>query len=139
MRQAVQNRFSTRLLSRIGVEEYQARILAISRIHSAVAGLGDISLIRDEVLALSFRVVSSGDPELQKAQAEAGTILDGPVYRVELCANVLKTKGKVVTGKPRLLRFPVQDLHFFFVSAKSELVLTKRENDLQWAAAHSES
>jgi hypothetical protein len=139
VRQAVQNRFSTRLLSRIGVEEYQARILAISRVHSAAARLGDISLIRDAVLALSFRVVSSGDPELQKAQAEAGTILNGPVYRVELCANVLKTKGKVVAGNPRLLRFPVQDLRFFFVSAKSELVLTKRENDLQWAAAHSES
>jgi hypothetical protein len=139
VRQAVQNRFSIRLLSRIGVEEYQARILAISRVYSVVAGLGNISVIRKKVLALSFRAVSSGDPELQKAQTEAGTILDGAVYRVELCANVLQTEGKAVPGNPRLQRFPLQDLRFFFVSAKSELVLTMRENDLQWAAAHSES
>jgi hypothetical protein len=139
VRQAVQNRFSMRLLSRIGVKDYEARILAISRVYSVVAGLGKISVIREKVLALSFRAVSSGDPELQKAQTEAGTILDGTVYRVELCANVLQRNGRVVPGNPRLQRFPLQDLRFFFVSAASELVLTRRENDLQWAAAHSES
>ena len=139
VRQATQNRFSVRLLSRIGVEEYQARILAISRVYSVVARLGNIKPIRTKVLVLSFRAVSSGDPELQKAQTEAGTILNDAVYRVELCANALEAKGKVIPGNPRLQRFPLQDFRFFFVSAKSELVLTKRENDLQWAAAHSES
>jgi hypothetical protein len=139
VRQAVQNRFSIRLLSRIGVDEYKARILAISRVYSVVAGLGDISLIRNKVLVLSFLAVSSGDPELQKAQSEAGTILSGAVYRAELCANVLQTKGKVTPGNSRLQRFPLQDLRFFFVSAQSEIILTKRETDLQWAAAHSES
>jgi len=138
VRQAAHNRFSVRLLSCIGVEEYQARILAISRVYSVVAGLGNIKPIRLKVLALSFRAVSSGDPELQTAQAQAGTILNDTVFRVELCANVLEAKGKVVPGNPRLQRFPLQDLEFFFVTGESELVLTKRENDLQWAAAHSE-
>jgi hypothetical protein len=77
VRQGVQNRFSIRLLSRISVEEYRSRILSICRVYSVVAGLGDFSRIRDTLLVLSFRLISSGDAELQEAQTQAGTVLNG--------------------------------------------------------------
>jgi hypothetical protein len=137
VRQAVQSRFSIRLTSRISSEEYRARILAINRVYSVVANLGDISVLRDDVLALSFRKIPFGDPELQRAQTHAGTILNGEVYRIDLCDNV-QTEGKPLPSDPRLQRFPLQNLQFFFASAESRLVLTKRESDSRWAAASSE-
>jgi hypothetical protein len=139
VRQGVQNRFSIRLLSRISVEEYRSRILSICRVYSVVAGLGDFSRIRDTLLVLSFRLISSGDAELQEAQTQAGTVLNGAVYRVELCANLLKNEAKAVPDNPRLQRFPLRDLRFFFVTAETNSVLTKREIDARWAATPSEA
>ena len=137
VRQAVQNRFSIRLTARIGVEEYQRRILAASRVYSVVGGLSSISTTRGKWLVLSFRPVTSGDSELQQAQSEAGTILSGQVYRLQLCKNIPPADRMRIS--PRLQRFPLRDLRAFFTSAGSIQVLVKRENDLRWAAAASEA
>ena len=136
--QALENRFSQRLLARVSSEEYKARILAICRVYGAVGNLGDIRITRDNWLALSFREVIAGDQELQIAQTQAGTILTGKVYRVDLCKFVPDGQRLLVPGMPRLKRFPLQDLRSFFASAESIFVLTKRETDSTWASARSE-
>jgi len=138
VRQAVQNRFSIRLTSRITVREYQNRILAVSRVYSALGGVGDISRLRDDWLVLSFRSVATGDDVLEQAQTQAGALLKGAVYRVELCANVEPSRRELVPGNPRLRRFPLSRLVFCFASAESVPVLVKRDGDAQWAAAPSE-
>jgi hypothetical protein len=137
VRQAVQNRFSIRLTARVGVEEYQRRILAACRVYSVVGGLSSISTTRGKWLVLSFRAMSSGDSELQQAQSEAGTILRGQVYRLQLCKNIPPADRAPIS--PRLQRFPLRDLRTFFASADSVPVLVKRETDLRWAAAASEA
>ncbi len=139
VRQFSENRFSMRLIAQVHVEEYEARIIAMCRVYSVVANLGDISQVRDQWLALSFRSVSSGDPELHDAQNEGGAILKGPIYRVELCENLLVAEGKPNPGNARLRRFPLRNLQFFFASPASQRVLTRSDTDPQWAAADSEA
>jgi hypothetical protein len=136
VRQVMQNRFSIRLTAQISAEDYQDRILAVSRAYSVAGNLGDISRTRQEWLVLSFRVITSANVELQQAQSEAHTILRGQIYRMELCKSPpVDTREKM---SPYLDRFPLQDLRFFFASPDSRMVLTKRENDLRWASASSE-
>jgi hypothetical protein len=137
VRQAVQNRFSLRLTAQISVEDYQARILAVSRAYSVAGNLSDIKAIRPNWLVLSFRVITSGDVELQQAQGEAHTILRGQIYRVELCQNPPLDRRENIGA--HLSRFPLRDLRFFFTSPDSKAVLTKRETDLRWGSATSES
>jgi hypothetical protein len=136
VRQVMQNRLSIRLTAQISVEDYQDRILAVSRAYSVAGNLGDIRETRQEWLVLSFRVITSADVELQQAQSEAHTILRGQIYRMELCKSPpVASREKI---NPYLYRFPLQDLRFFFASPESKVVLTKRESDLRWASASSE-
>jgi len=136
VRQAVQNRLSIRLTAQISDEDYQARILAVSRVYSVAGNLGDISETRKEWFVLSFRVITSGDVELQQAQGEAHTILRGQIYRVELCRTPSIAARERIDA--HLYRFPLRNVRFFFASPDSNVVLTKRENDLRWASATSE-
>jgi hypothetical protein len=135
VRQAVENRFSIRLTSRISAEEYQGRILAASRVYSVLANLGDIRAARNTWLILSFREISSGDNELQSAQSEAGVILDGKVYGGRVCRIAQLVKPKT---DPRLDRMPLVDDRQFFVSASSLRVLMKRSTDPRFGASPSE-
>jgi hypothetical protein len=136
VRQVMQNRFSIRLTAQISVEDYQDRILAVSRAYSVAGNLSDIRETRQEWLVLSFRVITSADVELQQAQGEAHTILRGQIYRLELCKSPPVAAREKIS--PYLYRFPLQDLRFFFASPDSKAVLTKREHDLRWASASSE-
>ena len=75
VRNAVENRFSNRLLAQITTEEYQRRVLAAARVNFVVGGGGDVSVTRPQWLFVSFRAVVSGDPELIAAPQDAGKIL----------------------------------------------------------------
>jgi hypothetical protein len=135
VRQALQNRFSIRLTARVGVEEYQARILTACRMYSVLANLGDFVQARDEWLMLSFRDVSSGDPELQAAQSDAGIVLTGKIYASRFCRIVPTVTPK---SNPRTERMPVVDESKFFASPTSLMVLVKRASDPQFGANRSE-
>jgi hypothetical protein len=138
VRQAVENRFSTRLTSRVSVTEYQSRILALSRVYAAVGDLGDIATIRGRWIVLSFRAISTGDGDLQRAQEQAGAVLRGRVYHVQLCDYVPVGERKTVEGRPGLRRFLLADLREYYASASSIRVLAKREGQAKWAAVPSE-
>ena len=135
VRQAVQNRFSIRLTARVGAEDYQARILASCRMYSVLANLGDIRQARDNWLMLSFRLVSSGDADLQAAQSEAGLVLSGKVYAGRFCRIVPTVTPKV---NARTERMPAVDVARFFVTPAGLMVLVKRANDPRFAASRSE-
>lgn len=134
VQQLVENRFSIRLTARVSAGEYEARILAISRVYSAVGNLSNIASTRGEWLVLSFQEVIASDPELQQAQNEAGAILDGPIYRAQLC----RLAGPRRPVNARVERFPLKDLRSFFAAPKTIQVLTKRDGDLHWGKAPSE-
>jgi hypothetical protein len=138
VRQAVENRFSIRLTSRVTAAEYQSRILALGRVYAAVGDLGPIDTIRHRWIVLSFRAISPGDGDLQAAQEQAGAVLRGRVYRVELCDFVPVRERKAVEGRPGLRRFPLVDVREFYASANSIRVLAKRERQLKWVAVPSE-
>lgn len=135
VRQAVENRLSLRLTSRISAEEYQGRMLASCRIYSVLANLGNITAVRNKWLILSFREASSGDSELQSAQSEAGVILEGKVYAARVCRIT-----SVVTPKtdPRLDRMPLIDDRKYYASASSLMVLSKTATDPRFGASPSE-
>ena len=138
VRQAVENRFSIRLTSRVTVAEYESRIVALGRVYAAAGNLGHIDEVRTKWLVLSFRAMPTGDRDLQEAQEQAGTVLRERVYRVELCAYLPPPERKAVPGRPRVRRFPLADLRTYYASASSIRVLAKREGEENWAAVPSE-
>jgi hypothetical protein len=134
VRQSLKNGFNIRQTARIGSAEYENRMLAISRVYSVAGRLRSIKTTRPRWFVLSFRAVEPGDAELQRAQSDCGIVLSGQVYRVELCRN-MKRRVRV---NSRLLRFPLRELRFFFVSGRSINVLTRREKVCHWVASRSE-
>jgi hypothetical protein len=135
VRQALQNRFSIRLTARVGVEEYQFRILAACRIYSVLSGVGDLAAARNKWLLLSFRKISPGDEDLQAAQSEAGLILQGKIYAARLCRFAGVPSEKI---DPRTEQMPIIEEVRFFASPISSMVLIKRATDPQFAASPSE-
>lgn len=135
VRQAVENRFSIRLTARVGVEEYQARILAACRMYSVLANLGSITAARDECLMLSFREVSSGDSELQAAQSDAGLVLGGKVYAGRFSRIVATVTPKI---NARTERMPAADVARVFASPTVLMALVKRSGDPRFGTSRSE-
>ena len=135
VRQAVENRFSIRLTARIGVEEYQARILAACRMYSVLAKLGSIKAARNKWLMLSFREVTSGDMDLQAAQSEAGLVLPGKVYAARFCRIVATVTPKI---NARTERMPAVEVARFFASPTALMTLVKRAGDPRFATSRSE-
>ena len=135
VRQAVENRFSIRLTARVGVEEYQARILAACRMYSVLAKLGSIKVARNEWLMLSFREVTSGDSELQTAQSDAGLVLAGKVYAARFSRIVATVTPKI---NARTERMPAVDVARLVASPTALLALVKRATDPRFAASRSE-
>jgi hypothetical protein len=77
VRSALEGRFTLRLTSQVGEGEFRARMTALRLAHRAT-GRG-----RNSTFVLSFRAILTGDPELQRAQLDTSTVLQGPVFRVE--------------------------------------------------------
>jgi hypothetical protein len=135
---AVENRFSTRLLSRITIDEYRRRILCALRVHFVLANGMDIPGTRERTLFLSFRAVNAGDPELQRAQQQGNHVFHASVYRVETCELRGNDPTKPSPQNHRLRRMDLIGHNFFFVSARDQTALRRRATDAQWGSARSE-
>lgn len=135
VRQALQNQFSIRLTARIGAEEYQARILAACRIYSVLSGVGDLATARNEWLMLSFQQVSSGNEALQRAQEDAGLVLQGRVYSARLCRLEGVPSQKI---DARTEQMPITEEVLFFASPISSKVLFKKATDSKFVPKPSE-
>jgi hypothetical protein len=133
VQEALENRFSFRLTSRVTAQEYMRRTLGMLFVHKQIAGVGDPAVIRPFWLVLSFRAIQHGEPELQQAQSQAGAILAGAVYRVDMMKLGPTPQIETDPSKPRRRLIPVQDRRFFFVDPDHQLVLHKRENQSTWS------
>jgi hypothetical protein len=137
---AIENRFSNRLTSRISADEYERRVLAAARVHWVLSGGTNVKTERTRWLFLSFRAVTSGDRELQAAQDQASHVLDGTIYRVEACfIGNPKDDPSIASPKgPRFRLLPLVQRNFLFVSAEDSIALRRREEDPQWGRAAAE-
>lgn len=135
---AVQNRFSPRLLSRITTAEYENRVLAAARVHFSLASGADLLATRNRTLFLSFRIVTAGDSELQQAQNQTQHTLTGTVYRVD--ALDLGTADTTTPHGARFVRLPLagHTRNTIFVSANERKLLKKATNSLTWQSVPSE-
>jgi hypothetical protein len=137
---AIENRFSNRLTSRITADEYERRVLAAARVHWVLSGGTNVAQERTRWLFLSFRAVTSGDRELQAAQDQASHVLDGTIYRVETCfiGNPKDDPSLPSPKGPRFRLLPLVQRNFLFVSAEDSTALRRREENPQWGRAAAE-
>jgi hypothetical protein len=137
---AVENRFSNRLTARISAEEYERRMIAAARVHWVLSGGSNVAKERTRWLFLSFRTVSTGDPELQSAQNDAGHIMEGPIYRVETCfiGDTDEDPSLASPKGPRFRLLPLVRRNFFFVSSVDSLALRRRDENPQWSRTIAE-
>jgi hypothetical protein len=137
---AIENRFSSRLLARISAEEYQQRVIVAARVHWILSGGMNVAEERIRWLFLSFRSVLPGDPELQSAQNQAGHILKGPVYRVDTCfiGDIGEDPSIESPKGPRFRLLPLRRRNFFFVTREDSVGLRRREENPQWGRVAAE-
>jgi hypothetical protein len=79
---ALNNLFTHRLTARVDTSKYVARVVAMARTYRGVGVTTPAGKRAWDVL--SFREVAAGDAELTAAQNQAGAVLGGEVFRVEL-------------------------------------------------------
>ena len=136
---AIENRFTLALTAQVTGEEYEHRILAMFRVYQVLARkLNSNDLQVDPTdkakwLVLSFRQIMPGDPELQQAQLQSGTI-EGTMFRFDMARN-----GTFVSAPddPRRRELKVQDRTLFFAGAlKGQVprVLMKPASGGAWAS-----
>lgn len=79
---AINNRFSLSLTGKVGVEEYQSRVLSMARVYTVLRSFTTNQRAKWGII--SFREVSQGDSELDSAQSTSGISLISPIYRFEI-------------------------------------------------------
>ena len=123
---AMEGRFSVRLTSQVSSDEFKNRMQAIARTYEILGGDRNLRFV------VSFRKVSVGDPELQDAQIDSSTVLDGDVYRIDLISGGSATEQPHPSDFRRSL-LPIQDRQIFFTAPKTGVTLRRRVNQLVWS------
>lgn len=126
VKNALEGRFTPRLTTQVSSEEYRLRMQAIARCYDIV---GDDRNLR---FVVSFRKVSMGDPELQRAQLDTSTVLGGEVYRVDMILGGEDTEQPHPNDFRRSL-LPIQDRQLFLVGPRTDTALRKRADQAVWA------
>jgi hypothetical protein len=85
------NKFTLKLTGQVDISKYKSRILALARAYTAANIIkpqrGDVNVIKRSWPVLSFKEIPATNPELLEAQTKSGgTILNEPVYRIEICS-----------------------------------------------------
>ncbi|MGL6096241.1 MAG: hypothetical protein ACRC7O_10660, partial [Fimbriiglobus sp.] len=123
--EALNGRWSIRMTASVTTEEYTSRTRAMARAHRALPIAN-----RNDWFVISFRRVSSGDPDLVAAQGSTSIVLSGPVFRIELCRLVAATP---VPTDVRRARMPINGRRLMFASAGSPAVLLKPFSSAVWS------
>ncbi|MDF0674568.1 MAG: hypothetical protein P0120_09590 [Nitrospira sp.] len=126
VKNALEGRFTPRLTTQVSSEEYRLRMQAIARCYSIV---GDDRNLR---FVVSFRKVSAGDPELQRAQLDTSTVLIGDVYRIDMILGGEDTEQPHPSDFRRSL-LPIQDRQIFLVGPRTDTALRKRADQAVWS------
>ncbi|TKB94425.1 MAG: hypothetical protein E8D41_04360 [Nitrospira sp.] len=126
VKNALEGRFTPRLTTQVSSEEYRLRMQAIAKCYSTVGGDRNVRFV------VSFRKVSAGDPELQRAQLDSSTVLSGEVYRIDTIFGGEATEQPHPTDFRRSL-LPIQDRQVFLVGPRTDTALRKRANQTVWS------
>ena len=126
VKNTLEGRFTPRLTTQVSSEDYKLRMQAIAKCYS-VAG-GD----RNARFVVSFRKVSAGNPELQRAQLDTSTVLNGDVFRIDMILGGDATEQPHPTDFRRSL-LPIQDRQLFLTSPRTGTALRKRANQTVWS------
>jgi hypothetical protein len=122
---ALESRFTARLTGRVTSDEYKRRVLAMAYAYRV------LPLTPNDWFVLSFRRLGAGDPELQRAQVDASTVLPGIVFRIDAFRASEKTERVSPTDvRKRLL--PITDRRFLIVDPQNRHVLHRRAADALW-------
>jgi hypothetical protein len=116
VRNALDRKFTLRLTARVDSTEYERRVMAMAYAYLALGAerTGNyqtpVSLVDQDSKQgpifgerrfwklLSFQSVLRGSPELEQAQADAGAVLTGPVYRLTLFPVQVDANGQPGDG-----------------------------------------
>lgn len=128
VKNALEGRFTPRLTTQVSSEEYRLRMQAIATCYSVVGGDRNMRFV------VSFRKVSAGDSELQRAQLDTSTVLTGEVYRIDMILGGEATEQSHPTDFRRSL-LPIQDRQVFLTSPRTDTALRKRSNQAAWSRA----
>ncbi len=126
VKHALEGRFTPRLTTLVSSEEYMLRMRAIAKCYDTVGG------DRNARFVISFRKVSPGDPELQRAQLDTSTVLTGEIYRIDMILGGEETEQPHPTDFRRSL-LPLQDRQAFLTSPRTGAALRKRSNQAVWS------
>ena len=126
VKNALEGRFTPRLTTQVSSEEYRLRMQAIAKCYRTVGGDRNVRFV------VSFRKVSAGDPELQRAQLDSSTVLSGEVYRIDMIFGGEATEQSHPTDFRRSL-LPIQDRQLFLTSPRTDTALRKRSNQAVWS------
>ena len=126
VKNALDGRFSPRLTTQVSSDEYKSRMQAIATVYTAVRG------DRNSRFVVSFRKISAGDPELQRAQLDSSTVLGGNVYRIDLILGGSVSEQPHPTDLRRSL-LPIQDRQLFLTAPQTGVTLRKRSNQVVWS------
>ena len=109
---SLQKKFSLSLTGKVDVREYQGRVLAMANVYRV---LGITNAQRGNWSVLSFRTVTATDAELQQAQTQTRTRLQGKIYRFEIYRPTT-TQPRPVPNNPRKSVMEVNELVTLFVT-----------------------
>ncbi len=126
VKNALEGRFTPRLTTQVSSEEYQLRMEAIAKCYSIVG------VDRNLRFVVSFRKVSAGDPELQRAQLDTSTVFTGEVYRIDMILGGEETEQPHPSDFRRSL-LPIQDRQVFLIGPRTDMALRKRSNQTVWS------
>lgn len=126
VRNALEGRFTPRLMAQISASEYKQRMFAINRCYSAIGGSRNLRFV------ISFRKISPGDNELQRAQLDSSTVLTGDIYRIDIILGGSDTEQPHPTDFRRSL-LPIQDRQLFLTGSRSSQTLRRRATQAVWS------
>lgn len=137
VRNALDGLFTQRLTARVDAAEYERRVLAAAFAYLAVGFEPNgpivdpktLGKVRSRLKMLSFRQVLQGDPELEKAKMDAGVLLPGNVYRIEL---IPARPPLIAPGNFRKRRIEITQRHFVFVDPISREAAVREKSQLTW-------
>jgi hypothetical protein len=137
VRNALANLFTIRLTGRVDAREYEQRTLAAAFAYlalgfertGAVIKPGTLRRERLKWKILSFLTVAHGTPELERAKREAGVLLPGDVYRLEL---IPARKPRPAPRNFRKQRIEITQRFLLFVDPVSREVAVREKAQGTW-------
>jgi len=127
----IQKKFSMALTSKIGLKQYKSRILAMARAYKSCNIEANPNLNEDipkdkfHWPVTSFYNLSFADGELQQAQIQAGAMIVGDLYRIEIC--LCKRKQQIPADHKKVY-VEILEKYTCFVGSENK-VLVKHDND----------